>query len=261
VLGRNGGSPAHFWAEWSGNPHAKATSSNTAQTLGAAAHHLFLGQADFRKHFAVRPSMWDSWRTKDAQEWRARTEDAGISVLTQDQVEVIMGMEKTLSQHKFVREGLLNGLTERSMFYQDRATGLWVKSRPDVIPTHSGDFVDIKTTRDIHFPASFAYHQQAALVREAALQCIGLKYTDFMFTILWIENEAPYCVRVQVLDTPDVDLGAQQNRFALDTISGCLNRQEWPGPYDDDASYVNIGDQYRERARADLRRADQEHAA
>jgi hypothetical protein len=144
-------------------------------------------------------------------------------------------------------------LIERSLFWKDKATGLWVKSRPDAIPASSRDFVDLKTTRSVRWIdllrsyAEYGYHQQGALVRQAAREVLGIK--DSTFSLVFVESAPPHCCRVVTLKDSDLDRGEKQNRLALDTIARCLSSGHWPGPGGDreDAEHIELSTRDQER--------------
>ena len=252
VLEVNGGSPAHFFSESSMNPNHIEATDNKAFILGRAAHHLMLGQPNFARLFAIRPDEFPDYRTKVAREWRDETIANGITPLTDDDVEAIRGMAGSLGSHPLVNQGLLSGDVERSLFWQDKPTGMWLKARPDAIPTDSGDAADLKTTPSVSWPdlvrtiSDFAYHQQAALIGEAFKVCLGLELTSF--SLVFVEKKPPYCSRVVMLKDDDIALGHRQNHKALKLIAECIARKHWPGPGEDHVTHIDLSARYRELA-------------
>ncbi|NOJ41422.1 hypothetical protein HCN58_17735 [Bradyrhizobium sp. WSM 1791] len=85
------------------------------------------------------------------------------------QSEQLTGMIIALGQFPLVQQGMLGGSPERSLIWKD-PRGFWKKARPDEMPNHSGDFVDLKTTasvlyRDTQYSiAEYGDIQQAAVV-------------------------------------------------------------------------------------------------
>jgi PDDEXK-like domain of unknown function (DUF3799) len=227
-------SPAHFYAQWSGNPDCIEQEDKKHFVIGRAVHHLMLGERFFSKSFAVRPKQWADWRTTDSRMWRDATEAKGLTVLTLDDIEAIRGMAESLSKNPIVRAGALNGDIETSTFWKDKGTGLWIKIRPDAIPTTSVDFVDLKTTTSVIWPdlqraiAEHGYHQQGALVRMGAREVLGIDHPTF--SLVFIEKTKPHCVRVVTLKDNDLDRGERANRYALDAIARCIKSKHWPGP-------------------------------
>lgn len=260
VLEVNGGSPAHFFSEWSGNPRRVEPSAKTHLTFGRAVHLLMLGEGQFSESFAVRPTQWDSWRTQAAKDWREATMATGRSVLTDGDLDAIREMAEALGRDPLVRQGLLGGQIERSFFWQDRETGLWCKARPDAVPTDSGDFADYKSTTSVQYDdlakavRSYAYHQQAALIIEGAKLVAGIDATSFTFCFQ--EKTPPYCVRCLQLKPEAIALGHRQNRVARHLIAGCLNSGYWPGPGEGNIVSVDLGTYYHERADRDLEELD-----
>ncbi|MEY9179682.1 PD-(D/E)XK nuclease-like domain-containing protein [Bradyrhizobium sp. USDA 313] len=261
-------SPAHAWAHSPLNPARVEEPDNEAFVLGRAAHHLLTAEIGFADQFVVRPETLDGekWNgnRKECKRWLAAKKREGLTVVTSAQVDVIRGMALSLGAFPLVKEGALNGLIERSMFVKDAETGLWVKSRPDVIPNDSGDFNDLKTTPSVLYLdlqrsiGDFGYHQQGAMVLETA-RALGLEANTF--TLIWVEKKPPYCVRAQQLKDEDIARGMKQNRAALRTFADCLSSGVWPGPGDDrdDAEYVDLPDwkrkQIDERLKFELREA------
>jgi hypothetical protein len=64
------------------------------------------------------------------------------------------------------------------------------------------------------------------------------------FTLVWVEKEAPWCVRVTTITPEDLIRGAMQNAAALRQFAECVASGEWPGPggVQHDGEYLPIGD-------------------
>lgn len=249
-------SPAHFYATWSGNPNRAEDEERTHHIVGRAAHHLFLGEAYFSKLFAVQPAEYPDAKTGELKKWtyganyckawRDEREAEGRAILTLSDVESIKGMAESLSKHPIITQGALNGMIERSIFHKDKDTGIWIKARPDAIPTSSVDFVDLKTTtsvlwRDLQDAIfRFGYHQQGALIRDAARKVLHIDRPTF--TLVFVEKNKPHCVRIVTLKDNDLDRGEKQNRAALDTIARCIKSKHWPGPGGEreDAEHIEL---------------------
>jgi hypothetical protein len=255
-------SPAHFFARWRGNPNADEEKISRAFIVGRAAHHLHLGQAKFSDSFAIQPTEYEAdagemkpWNNnaKECRKWQAARKEENRSVLTATEAEQIVGMAEELGRNPIVAHGALNGLVERSLFWKDAKTGIWLKSRPDAIPGDSGDFVDYKTTESVQWTdlvrtiGEYGYHQQGALVREAAREVLGIDNPSF--ALVFQEKKKPYCVRVVTLKDSDLDRGKNANRLALDTFAQCMKAKHWPGPGGDreDAEYIEISDYMQKR--------------
>lgn len=248
-------SPAHFYAEWSGNPNRVEPEDKPHFAIGRAVHHLMLGEPFFAKLFAVQPEEWvngngeiNAWgrgtgANKYRDEWLAARAKEGRAVLKAEDVANIRGMAEALGRHPIIRAGALNGAIERSGFCKDKSTGLWIKVRPDAIPTDSGDYTDIKTTQSVLWEDlrrtifDRGYYQQLALIRSGSRE-LGLPFTSA--TLIFVEKESPFAVRVVTLKDNDLDLGEKANRCALDAMADCLKRKHWPGPGGDREDAENI---------------------
>lgn len=247
-------SPAHFYLQWPGNPNCAEDDDKAHFILGRAVHHLMLGEPFFAKLFCVQPADYPDKKTGElkkwtyqaqfCKDWRDAQTKLGKAILTPSDVDAIRGMADSLSKHPIVMAGALNGMIERSIFWKDKETSLWVKSRPDSIPTSSVDFVDLKKTRSVQWRDlqntifEYGYHQQGALVRTAARLVLGI--ANPTFTLVFVEDKPPHCVRVVSLKDVDLDRGERANRQSLDTIARCIKSKHWPGPGGDRDDAVGI---------------------
>lgn len=255
-------SPAHFYCQWRGNPKAVQPEDASHFRVGRAVHHLMLGEKFFSKLFAIQPNEWPDddgvlkpWQNNRTvcRKWNLAREREGRAVLTKADVISIRNMVISLEHNPLVQAGALNGLIERSIFWKDKETGIWLKSRPDSIPGDSGDFVDLKTIHSLEWRdmvrtlGERSYHQQGALICEGARKV--LKIQQPTFTLVFVEKKLPYCNRVVTLKTHDIELGHKQNHHALAIFARCLKDEKWPGPGGDreDAVPIELDDRQRER--------------
>lgn len=268
ILEENNGSPADFYCEWSGNPNRiEPDETKEHFVLGRAVHHLILGQPFFTREFVLRPEEVRDRKTGLMKAWHSNRDDCkswlaanvkGRTVLTTAQVEHIKGMAMALGAHPLMPD-ILRGKIERSIIWKDKETGLWIKVRPDAIPTDSGDFCDLKTTTSVQWldlmrsMTDFAYHQQAALTREAARLVLGIDMTTFSF--MFVQKKPPYSVRRVQAKPEDIELGHKQNVKARRIVAECIAKKRWPGPGGDDdvGGHIDIFDKYRERAKESVK--------
>lgn len=269
VLEENGGSPADFYDQWSGNPNAEEDEEKAHFVLGRAMHHLVLGEARFANKFVIQPETYIDKKKPDAapKKWTYAADECkswrnavpkGRTIITATMVEQVKGMAMSLGQHPLVRAGILRGKIERTIILRDKETGLFIKVRPDAIPTDSGDFCDLKTTTSVQYAdlmfaiTDFAYHQQAALCPRACREVLGIEFSSFNF--LFVQKKRPFSVRRVQIKPDDLKLGERQNTKALRLIAHCMKTKRWPGPGgDDDAGgYIDLTDHYRNRANESL---------
>jgi hypothetical protein len=105
--------------------------------------------------------------------------------------------------------------------------------RPDISSPGAGAYVDLRVVADItdwgikRRIAESGYHLQAGLVWEWADQ-VGLPFASF--TLLFVESDRPYCIRLVPLEAEDVARGRRLCRLLLNKVAACIDRGVWPGP-------------------------------
>lgn len=254
-------SEAHFYDNWVLNPNRNpdAEKVSDGMILGRATHHLMLGQEHFAREFIVTPSetpdakgVMQPWtlRFDSAKKWMKERAAEGRTVLSPEQVDKIQGMADRMKKEPLVRAGAMSGLPEITMAWRDKQTGIWMLSRPDVIPTHSGDFTDLKTIGKgivsygdlVRTIAEHGYHQQAALCAEGFEAVTGERLK--MFNFYFIETSRPYCARMVALKDSALLLGMRQNRNAINRFVRAMNTGYWPGPggLQEVVQYIDLSD-------------------
>jgi hypothetical protein len=264
-------SAAHYFAGSYLNPNRVEEEPGEALIFGRAAHHLLLGEAEFGRHFVVRPeelngAPWQGNR-KDCKLWLEAMRAERLTVLVGKQIEHIRGMAASLAGHPLIHAGALNGLIEHSLVWQDPETGIWLKARPDAIPTTDLDFSDLKTAADVTDEGietaigRDGLNMQGALVAMGCRAVFGRELTSF--SLVFVEKTPPYCVRVKTLKPCDLELGEQQVRAALSVFARCIETGRWPGPGGEqtDAEYVELKPFHRTRIEHRLATIQQELAA
>jgi hypothetical protein len=237
-------SPAHYYAESYLNPDRAEQEQKAHFNLGGAAHYLYLreatGSAGFVERYAVRPAAFKDWRTDAAKAWRDEQVAAGKAVLVPDDLEVIEGIARQIACHPIAGH-LLTGHVEKTLVWKD-PTGVWLKSRPDVIPTADGVVADLKVMASAK-PSDFGrsirdhgYHLQAAMTSIAMHKLFGVKVTDFVFVVA--EKSPPYPVSVIPLDPDWIYWGRRQLRRAVNTFARCVETGEWPGYPPEQTAYI-----------------------
>lgn len=231
-------SAAHAWDASIYNPDAEEKKRTEAMLLGAATHHLLLGEAKFKESYAIRPETlnlkkWNGNRT-DCIQWVAERELEGIEVLKPEMAERIVGMSKALAKHPFAHKAL-RGMIERTMVWRDPETGIFLKARPDNIINPHTDYADLKCVASVDddaiqkMLADYEYPMQAAMVCEGARELLELD-RDPTFTFLFIESTRPYCIRPVTVPQEEIDLAHTQVRESVMAFDHCMKSGEWPGP-------------------------------
>lgn len=254
-------SPAHFWDTSSLNPDRAPEEDSPFMALGRAAHHSVLEEPDFDKLFAKRPDTYEddkgnekpwSGNANKCKAWIEGVAKVGKTVLTSAQMEKVDGMKAAIAAHPHALD-LLRGGVELSFIWQDEATGLWMKSRPDSVPAFSATGADLKCVSSVSdkFIANAmrdrGYVMQAAMVGEAFRVLLGIELETFSF--VFVEQERPHCVRLESVHPLDYDRGWQANRAAARLIAKCIKEDRWPGPEnrDGDGNFFSLSTFAREQ--------------
>lgn len=248
-------SPLAFWKTSDMNPDRYPPKPESeALIMGKAAHCLILGDEVFADNFAYVPEdaprrptatqvaafekngFWSDAAKDGAAWWAEFDAQAGQkSLLTAEQVTRIGYMAENLAALPEAREALISDLTEISMIWHDEITGLWVKSRPDCIPSNGFDFSDLKTFApkgaDLILSAERAvtdhgYAVQMAMAVEGAERIFGM--TASRCALIFTQTTEPYEPVPIMLDEEAIHWGRVLFRSGLDKIAHGLKTGEWP---------------------------------
>jgi hypothetical protein len=234
--------PALFWETSALNPQRVTHDATRALDVGKAAHALVLGEPEFARHFAVLP--FDNLRTKEAQAWKATTEEAGKTVVRADDFETVKAMAAAQKRSPQVSRAFRNGKPEKSLICKvGTGPSVWLKSRPDWLPDDpaNGWIIDYKTCRTLEprkFSAAafeYGYHLQAALQVDVTQAVLGVDPMGVAHVVQ--EKESPYLAELRMFSPEQIELGRQEYRKALLLFSECWrkwkegrpDREAWPG--------------------------------
>jgi hypothetical protein len=233
--------PSEYWAYSPYNPKAFEREEKSSLELGKAAHMLLLGEDGFKERYSLRPATYPDdkggekpWNGNSnwCKAWLEKQKAAGRAVITDSEIQHIRNIADALKRKEPIQLGILRGRIERSIF--TKHGNIWLKTRPDVVPNDSGDFVDLKTAASVDDESlskaiySHGYHVQAGLLRMIVRDVLGPDaFTSFTF--VFVEKSPPYDVRVLQLKDEDIDLGERQARHAIKTVERCLKENRWPG--------------------------------
>ncbi|MBM7046095.1 PD-(D/E)XK nuclease-like domain-containing protein [Rhizobium lusitanum] len=233
--------PSEYWGFSPYNKKPFDKPEKDSLEFGKAAHMLLLGEDGFKERYVLRPEKYPddkggmkpwSGQSNWCKGWLSDQKKAGRVVITETDITHIRHIATALGKKEAIRLGILNGRIERSIFCKDG--DIWLKTRPDVVPNDSGDFVDLKTAASVDDESlskaiyNHGYHVQAGLLRMIVRQVLGADaFTSFTF--VFVEKAPPYDVRVMQLKDEDIDLGERQARVAIDVVNRCLKENIWPG--------------------------------
>lgn len=231
--------PAKYWAFSPLNPNRIEQETTKALSFGKAAHSIVLEKRLSNREFAVSP--FNDFRTKVAQQWRDKAERIGLTVLKPDDLQVIAAMYQQIIKHPVVEAGGLDGLVECSLIWQDQATGIWLKSRPDVVPLDDMT-LNYKATADASIRAvsrdveKYGYYISEAMVAMGMAAVLKRQVTNA--GLLNQEKSPPYIVSLYELSDAYMAAGLRMVREGIDTFDRCLKANDWPGYAEDNETLV-----------------------
>lgn len=225
--------PAHFFANWSGNPDRAPRESTPQMEFGTAFHKYALEGFDaFSAEYAIRPEGMDG-RTREGKAWAA--EHAGKPTVTAEEMATIRAMT-----HAFIYKPKTTALladSRREVTLIREENGVWLKSRPDAMNDKLRVAVNLKTCEDASEDAvrksiesyGGSYYVSAALCVDMLKALTG---EDWQYVFVFVEKSAPYESRRVVLKPTVLEWGRMRYRRALATFAECVRSGKWPG-YDD----------------------------
>jgi hypothetical protein len=248
-------SPADFWAFSDLNDDRFEREETDAFVFGRAAHSLLLGDEDFMANFAIVPasaparplpsqilSRIEGRISKSAEErfefWDPfEAQHAGKTFLSENDLDHIRHIRDALEAHPIVPL-LLEGQAEQSLIWQDERTGLWLKSRLDMLSA-TGDLVDLKSTahgdprlilRDVN---KYGLDMQLGLATMALENVIGVPFTPESYTgrsaiLVFVTKKPPYSVAPVEVSYDALHWGRLKCRHAIDTMAECIRTGHWP---------------------------------
>jgi hypothetical protein len=236
--------PAKYWASSIYNPDGRPMKSSSGFAFGKAAHSLTLEGVLPRREFAVH--AFSDFNTNEGRvgpygrhknyrdykaAWKKRAEALGMTVLSGEDLRTIAEIYQALERHPFVQAGGLDGMVEMSMIWQDKETGIWLKSRPDVLPLNDAyadtkfvvDASQMATSRSM---ANYRYDMQAALVGEGMEKVLGRIMQNAV--LFCVEKEFPYIAEDWEFNDRYIACGRADNHTALRIFRDCLDSGVWP---------------------------------
>lgn len=196
--------------------------------LGTALHTAALEPETFEARYYRGADV-----RRGTKAWEALEAEAGKRiVLKPADWETCMRVRDALHGH-FAAGGLLQGAeAEVSMYWEDDATSLLCRARPDAIRPDLPVLLDLKSTTDAR-PGPFArrvnegrYHVQAAYYMDGYACLTGEPVEAFIFIVF--EPAPPYAVRCYELPPRALERGRALYRRDLNRYAECYRDNWWP---------------------------------
>lgn len=142
---------------------------------------------------------------------------------------------EAIKSHPELSALLSEGIGEASIFWVDKATGIYCKARPDWLPKPDGKSimpVDLKTCAD-DSPSGFGraaarlrYDLQAAHYTAGIEAVTKLHVDSFVFAA--VSSKPPILAVPYVLTDEIRDQGKDERRELMDRLAWCQRENEWP---------------------------------
>lgn len=224
-------SPAHCYALHLA-PGRPANASTPAMMAGTLAHCMILEPDEFPHRYVTKPADL-SLATKDGKAFKASIPE-GMELISEEQRDTAMAQRAAIMADPVLASLLSSGHAELSAFWQDKATGLQARCRPDWLHFTGPNRVrvlDIKTISDITLDAvsrsiaSYGYHRQQAHY-VAGLEACGLVVEEFVFG--FVSSSYPVLALPYVLDDEAVAQGVEEVGELMARYAHCLRTNQWP---------------------------------
>jgi hypothetical protein len=210
----------HYWSRFLA-PDRPPSVQTAAMKLGSLTHCAVLEPDQLASRYGIAPDR----RTNAGKAAVAEMEAAGIEAVTAPEMEQAMAMAASVRSHQAAAALLRDGKAEQSFWFDDVATGLRCKCRPD---WYTGStIVDLKTTVDAS-PKGFAKSVAQWRYHVAQVHYLAGTFAE-RFVFIAVEKFYPYAVGVYELDADAVQFGDYERRSNLQTIADCRAISEWPG--------------------------------
>lgn len=204
-----------------------------AMARGSAVHAMVLEPENVDRDFIFVPG------TKKGTKKYNEAAETGRSVVCQDRAELQTLADAVLAHRSWRTLVGPNPICERSFYWTDEATGLFLKARTDALRLNwNGEralITDLKTAEDPRLPAfgraigNFGYDFSAAMYCAGVEAVLGVP-CDYLWLV--VRSKWPHVVAVH--DAVHwLRRGKRAFRRTLTTLAECEKSGVWPGLYGD----------------------------
>lgn len=198
--------------------------------------HLYKKEVTVWRHPVKTGVLWDNFKT-------VAIEKNLTPIMESDQI-IVDGIYESLhsGEYETARKILEHpdNFIEKSGFWKDPETGLWLKTRPDII-NHLKVTWDVKTYNQATFKPTLEkwsdhafnlkYHWQAAMALDGVTQITDIKHQYFGHIIC--ETDPPYDIALFMFTDDAINIGRMEYQKVLWDYAECLKSGYWPGHPDE----------------------------
>lgn len=209
-------------------PHVEAEAKKPptpAQALGLVTEAKLFGIS-----FDYVVSPFDSYRTNEAKDWRAKQHAANVIPITQDADEKSTAMVAALRANPTISQLIAKGRASAAIWQPDPATGIIKRALYDFIPD-TQFMLDLKTCSDA------SEHGFARQVASLGYDIQDAYYTDMFeaefhesrrFVFICVESEAPHLTSTWTIPESNRQIAREKIRLWLDAYKRCQDSGRWP---------------------------------
>lgn len=211
-----------------------------AMNFGRVAHEAILEGSKFLSRYIVEPKFEgltqdgkmssQSKAAKQAkQEWHDSL-DAGVQVVTQDELDKLRWMIDSITSHPIASKVLSDGVSEAKGTWRDPATGLLCVMQADFFSQTMG-LVEVKTTTSCEMHdfmnaiQNYKYYLQIMFYAEGIAQITGKAPSNISWVA--VESQAPYECRIYEIGPIYEDIGKYWVKKCLLKIKNCIDTGEF----------------------------------
>jgi hypothetical protein len=237
----------------------KRESSGSHFDIGSCFHLFMEGGEPFYQQTVIN-TKFDSWRTKEAKEWKEAQEKAGKIVLQPDEFKAVEIMGARVKANKKVME-LIDG-TDAEVTWRKKLGKYAVQARFDRYKP--GRIIDWKTVPALADFAknavNYRYHIQNVFYQEVEAACLGLptEAPRSQMTYVAVEKEPPYEVQAFQFDEAALAVARAEVMTGLRDLRHCFETGIWTRP--EEIQTISLPGWYVAKAEKKLL-ASQERAA
>lgn len=207
-----------------------------AMAWGSLVDTIITAPEDLETEFATNP--FDSFRSKEAREWKAEQEANHKTIITADLLdEAQKAVEVLTGKHKYaahmIEKSKRQVMLLNKMSHPSVDKKVQVKGLVDLAPEGEPFLMDLKTTADFSAggfektQAKFNYNAQAGLYLNLWNSLNPHDQRD-RFQIIWQQSSAPYEVAVTEMPATDIQAGADMFSHLLGKLVRAAEKNYWP---------------------------------
>ncbi len=248
-------SPYKFWAHYL-NPNRPHKESTKVMEFGSAFHTFVLEPDLFHDTYCLEPAyeqlptkvllknvgrpLYEAYKLEKSkidyinevrkQEHEERVAEKGKIVLSLNDYHILQSMRTAITSHTEASSLIEKAKYEQSYFWQDKESGLYVKSRPDIL--HDNMIVDLKTCASASSRAyqrvmlDSGYHIQGAMCREGVRIVEGRDIPNVINVC--VEKTYPYQIGIKIISEEALAEGHRVFKDSLMRMAECFDKNEWP---------------------------------